>query len=113
MQPAVVGSSYVLEAWFSAFTYQFLVEGLSTVGKLCRSTLTLIFLSPDLPTLQASLLQLLLHLSISLSRPHTPLRSQRTQCVSLMSSHSGTAGWRRSFHSQESHKAAALFWQLS
>lgn len=32
MQPAVVGSSYVLEAWFSAFTYQFLVEGLLTVG---------------------------------------------------------------------------------
>lgn len=29
------------------------------------------------------------------------------------SSHSNTAGWRRSSHSQGSHKAAAPFWQLS
>lgn len=33
--------------------------------------------------------------------------------LNLCPSHSNTAGWRRSFHSQGSRRASALFWQLS
>lgn len=43
-------------------------------------------------------------------RPRAP-RVPRLSCSTP--SHSGTAGWRRSFRSLGSHRAAALFWPLS
>lgn len=78
----------------------------------CRQALH-IHPNPSLPGSEFPPHPRFLYLSFSFSPPPPPMRLHRIQPVPLTSSHSNTAGSRRSFRSQGSHRAAALFWQLS